>query len=666
MKLPFRIDRLSPDRRWLLLGLGLVVAPHLGRLPWWAAGLCLLSLGWRVLYEVGRLALPGRMLRLGLTLGTLGGVFATYHTIFGREAGVTLLLGLLCLKTLEMRTHREAALTIFLAFFVVITGFLFDQSLLIGVYMFGVVWVLLVALIAAQHRTGGGPAIGLERVYVGRAGLLLAQALPLLALLFVLFPRVDTPLWAMPEESTAATTGLSEEMSPGQVSRLADSPEVAFRVQFKGPIPGAEHRYWRGPVLGAFDGRTWSPLEQAGRGQSAIPAAGEETVDYTLTLEPHRRHWLFALDLPASAPAGSILSSEHQLFTREPLTEVSRYALRSRLGGRSGPYPEPRLSTYRQLPDGAAPRARALAARWREEAPSPEALVRRTLDHFADEAFYYTREPPLLRGDPVDDFLFESRHGYCEHYASAFVVLMRAAGLPARVVTGYLGGEVNPLGGYLIIRQSDAHAWAEVWLAGEGWVRIDPTAAVPSERIVDAADQTRRLPDSERRAVGDSALLQRTLRQLRYGWDRVNHTWNQWVIGYDSTRQQSLLARIGLDGLGWGGLAALLFGTLGGVLVLIGVLLIRGGVLAPDPVQRCYLRFCRKLAGTGLVRGRAEGPAAFARRVARDRPDLAGAVWNLTRLYINARYGPAPNADATRKMCRATREFQPARRRPGG
>lgn len=650
MRLPLG-DRLTAERRWLLLGLALVIAPHLLRLPAWVVGVCAAALGWRLGHELGRWPLPGRLLRLALTLGTVGGVFATFHTIVGRDAGVALLLGLMCLKTLEMRSRRDTSFVIFLAFFVVVTGFLFGQSLLIGVYMFGVVWVLLAALIANEH----GEAQAGDRVYARRAGLLLGQALPLLALLFVLFPRVDNPLWGMPKDASAGRTGLSEEMAPGEMGLLADSPEVAFRVQFDEPPPPAAQRYWRGPVLGAYDGRLWTPLKGI-REQAAPPRGhGGGHVSYTVTLEPHQRHWWFALELPATIPDGAELNGEYQLLGEDPVRAVTRYRVESRLGGQTGPVPEPALEAYLRLPAHSAPHTRELMAAWRRETGSARDLIRRALAHFAGEGFYYTREPPLLPGDPVDDFLFQSRRGYCEHYASSFVVMMRAAGIPARVVTGYLGGEINPLGGYLIVRQSDAHAWAEVWLPDGGWVRVDPTAAIPPERILDAGDATLRLPDAERRAVGDGRWVQKLWSHVRFGWDRINHGWNQWIVGFDADRQKGMLERLGLDGIGWPALAGMLFGGLALVLLAIGARLVRREAGRRDPTQACYLKFCRRLARLGLVRGAAEGPADFARRVAAQRPELATAMWEVTRLYVSERYGPAPSRDRGRALCRAVR-----------
>lgn len=661
MSLPLGLDRMATDRRWLLLGLTLAILPHLGRLPVWMSALCALALGWRIAHELGRAPLPGRLLRLALTLGAVGGVFADYHSIVGRDAGVTLLVGLLCLKTLEMRSRRETTFVVLLSFFVVITGFLFGQSLLIGLYMFIVVWALLVALIAAEYG-----AQARDWQHARRAGVLLGQALPLLAILFVLFPRVDNPLWGVPKDGAAGRTGLSERMAPGEISLLADSPDVAFRVQFDGPLPPPGQRYWRGPVLGAYDGRMWSPLERDGE-RPPPPAAldtARETAAYTVTLEPHQRRWLFALEWAATLPGHATLTDEYQLLSDAPVSAVTRYRVESRLGARTGPVPEPLLAAYRRLPAGTAPQARAFAERLRGQSASGEEFIRRTLEYFAEEEFYYTREPPLLPGDPVDDFLFDDRRGYCEHYAASFVVMMRAAGLPARVVTGYLGGEVNPLGDYLIVRQSDAHAWAEVWLPAQGWVRVDPTAAIPPARILDTATSSRRLPDEQRLAAAQgSGMGQQLLRQLRYGWDRINHGWNQWIVGYDTARQKGLLERLGLEGVSWPGLAALLFGGVGLVLAGTGLVVARRHRPPVDPAQRCYLRLCNRLERVGLVRAAAEGPTAFAERVARVRPDLAAPVWRATRLYVRERYGPEPDGERARAICRAAARLKRRRLR---
>jgi transglutaminase-like putative cysteine protease len=382
-------------------------------------------------------------------------------------------------------------------------------------------------------------------------------------------------------------------------------------------------------------------------------------VRYTLTLQPHQQRWLFALDLPGELPPESTLSADFEIVATRPVRDLRRYTLSSYPRYQLESFSQPALGRYLQLPYDGASRARRLALEWREQTRDPAHMVQRALDYFRDQPFYYTRNPPLLRDDPVDEFLFGSRRGYCEHYASSFVVLMRAAGIPARVMTGYQGGEVNPFGDYFIVRQSDAHAWAEVWLQGRGWVRVDPTSAIPATRIEAQADLERFQPElaTQREVPGWAA---RAWRQFGYGWDNLNHYWNQWIIGYDQRKQMAFLSRLGLGDIDWQGMVTLLFTGLGLVVAAIAVRLFRQHRHAHDPVVSAYRRFCRKLARHGLARQPAEAAGDFAARAQEARPDLASEVQAITDLYQALRYAPHPAADALRRLQRAVRRFRPS------
>ncbi len=661
-----RAWRADPAEAWLLGGLLLVVAPHFARMSGALSALCLGLLGWRVLAAFSRVRLPGRWLRVLLTFAAVGAVFASYHTLVGRHAGVALLVVMLCLKLLEMKGPRDTTVAIFLGYFVVITGFLFGQSVFIGVYMLVVVVVLTTALIAHQHRAREWGGWAGQRQHLRTAAVLVAQAAPMMLVLFVLFPRIPGPLWGMPKDAFTAHTGLSDTLSPGNIARLSDDDAVAFRVRFNGGPPPPAQRYWRGPVLWDFDGYTWSdpdqPREVRAPPQPIDYRALGPALNYTVTVEPHGRFWLFALDLPARVPGDATLTSAYQLLSRHPVQGVRRYRMRSYPQYRLDPDTAPSPQRYLALPRDTAPRARALAARWRAQAADAAGVVREALAYFRKQPFYYTREPPATPGDPVDGFLFETRRGYCEHYASAFAVLMRAAGIPARVVTGYQGGEMNPVGDYLIVRQSDAHAWAEVWLRGTGWERVDPTAVIPPGRIDSSEDLARIRPDERQnveRQRGD--WLTRTWRGLGYRWDSLNYYWNQWVVGFDRRRQNTLLEQLGLGGISWRGTAGLLFASLGViVLALAAFVLLRRRATPSDPVQRCWRRFCAKLARRGLVRGPAEGAQDFAQRVRRQRPELAAQVSAIAALYNRLRYSSAgAKRDDLERLGRAVRAFRP-------
>ena len=404
-------------------------------------------------------------------------------------------------------------------------------------------------------------------------------------------------------------------MSPGAISQLGLSTQVAFRVEFDGPIPEPSTLYWRGPVLEKTDGRTWSADEPLLNRQIPDLEARGAAVYYTTTLEPHNQHWIFALDVPGTVQHDMRISDQYQLFSTRRVRDRTRFHLHS--------YPKAIMKrmTIEQknaalkLPEGAHARVRELALSWRKEVPNDAELVEKALRYFRSKPFFYTLKPPLLLNDPVDDFLFETRRGFSEHYAAAFTILMRAAGVPARVVTGYQGGEVNPLGDYVIVRQRDAHAWSEIWTDERGWMRVDPTAAVSPQRIEQGIDTA--LPNQIGPEVfnfAPSGRLGRLFRNLRYGWDTVNNTWNQWVLGYGPARQQSLLEKFGIDATNWRSLLLWLLTAIIFLLALVSVWLIRAAP-TPDPVVKLYQRFCTKLARVGLRRRAHEGPHDFANRV---------------------------------------------------
>ncbi len=644
--------RLDRERTvWLTVSMALVLAPHALRVPLWVSTLFALFALWRLAHALAAVRLPPGWLAGVLGLAVLPGIYAAYGTLTGRSAGIALLVVLTGMKLLEARTLRDAFFVCFLGYFLVVAGFLFSQSIPTGVYMLAVVLVMTATLVA-MSSTAPLPLAPRLRL----AGRMLAQAAPVALILFLVFPRLPGPLWGLPKDAHAGVSGLSDTMAPGNISRLGLSDAVAFRVTFDGPPPEPSALYWRGPVLWHTDGRTWTAARTgAARRPSFVEPAGAP-VDYEVVIEPHQRRWLFALDAPVSLPRGSVITEDLLLLAGEPVRERRRYRLRS-YPGRSLPHlSAPMRRAALALPASAHPRARALAARWREGAgDDSRALVAAALDHFRAEPFHYTLSPPPLDLDAVDQFLFETRRGFCEHSAGAFTVLMRAAGIPARVVTGYQGGEANAVGDYLVVRQRDAHAWAEVWLADAGWVRVDPTAAVAPSRIEVGMDAMTP-PSFGPRALGlaPSQPVRAAWLRMRQSWDAVNHRWNEWVLGYGPERQRRFLARFGVDAGRWTQLAAVLAVSIGLLLGAVALWLARPA-RKEDPFARAYARFCRKLARAGLERAPAEGPVAFAARVARERPALAEAAGRVTRLYVHARY--AGGAVDPRALERAVRAF---------
>jgi transglutaminase-like putative cysteine protease len=628
-------SKASSQNLLLLLSLFLVISPHLVRLPVLLSLFCCLILVWRLFYEAGKMAFPGKIIRFFLMIIGIVGVLSSYHTIVGRHAGTALLIIMLCLKLTEFKTSRDATVIVFLGYFIVITSFLFSQSIPIAIYMMVTVILLTTTLIAFQHQTQS------QTQHIKLASQLLLYSIPLAIVLFLLFPRVSGPLWGLPEDAFNARTGITDTMSPGNISNLTNSYEVAFRVKFDKNIPQPEHRYWRGPVLWSYDGNTWTAPEYERIESPFINYQGySEATSYTVTLEPHQQHWLFALDIPATIPNQAKLTPELQILSYKPVTQVKRYSLTSYSQYQlpAHDYLSPRR--YLALPENISPRAQLLIDQWKSKYRSSQQIINQALDYFMQNDFYYSRKPPLLFDDPVDEFLFATRKGYCEHYASAFTVLMRMAGIPARVITGYYGGEINPLGNYMIIRQSDAHAWSEVYLKDKGWLRIDPTSVIPPDRIEANEDIVRIQPDSSKAITlgKDISWLNQSFKSLHNLVDSINNIWNQWVIGYNNNKQVALFKAFGVPEITWQGLSTLLFIILAAFLSVFSFFILKSREQT-DSVAKIYLRFCRKMQKAGFKKLENETASTFARRVVTDIPDKKLAIMKITSTYNILHYG---------------------------
>jgi protein-glutamine gamma-glutamyltransferase len=632
----------------LIAASALAVAPHaLWLSPWFDVPAAAL-LAWCAANAIrGGSSPPPRWTLVALTLASTLGVFVFYHTILGRDAGVTLLLMLLFLELLETRAPRDVFVVAFLVYFVALANFFFSQSIPIAGLMLLTVVVTTTALVGFS-----APLRPIEE-NLKTAARILAQAGPVMLLLFFLFPRVQGPLWGVPQDAYTGVTGLSETMKPGELNALALSDAIAFRVKFQTASPPRNRLYWRGPVMTDFDGQTWRVGLPQLRREMSIEASGPP-IDYEVTLEPHNRNWMFALEMPVRLPEAARLTSEYLVISLAPIRSRIRYEMRSspvflaRSGGNQRD-----LALALRLPPDADPRARALARGWRESLRDDAAIVTSAVDFFRGNRFEYTLEPPKLGANSVDEFLFDTRQGFCEHFASSFVFLMRAAGVPARVVTGYQGGDTNPVDGYMVIRQADAHAWAEVWLEGSGWTRVDPTAAAIPIRVelgVTAAAPT------------EVPLLMRSgldwLKGLRNNWDALTNQWNQWVLGYNPDRQREMLSRLGMKQPSWETMTLVLFWSVGSVLLLVALWLLRG-MRREDPVQRAWLRFCDKLARAGLSRANAEGPLDYAGRVARRLPARENEVRAITALYVDQRYGPVADLESLARLKSLVRDFAP-------
>jgi transglutaminase-like putative cysteine protease len=652
----------------LLAALAFVVAPHFEHLPWWATALLVVLWFWRVWLVVAQRPLPGRFAMLPLLAAAAGAVWLEHRTLVGRDAGVTFLLMLLALKLLEMRARRDVFVVIFLAFFILLTQFLFGQGVLIALMSLAGVLLLFFVLVSVNLAEGDLPA----RTKMRLVGLVMLKSIPLAAALFLLFPRLNGPLWGMPGDSSASRTGLSNTMSPGSVGRLLENDAIAFRVLFAGGVPLTDQLYWRGPVLGTFTGRTWVPLGDSGRTPPLQVEPGAQSVyDYTITLEPHQRDWIFALDLPVDLAGALELALKQrpdgQLLAGRLINERVRFRLRSATSYRYGLNETPlSLQGWLQLPAGYNPRTLELAIELRRTVPgamesraADGALVQAALRRFREQPFRYTLEPPALGRHAVDEFLFDTRAGFCEHYASAFVVLMRALDIPARVVTGYQGGEFNPIDGFMTVRQSDAHAWAEVWLAGRGWVRVDPTAAVAPERVQRGGRSAGAASGAGGPAFGDRGFG--LLRAIRFQWEAIENGWNQWVLSYTPERQRELLRSLGL--LPDGQTLALVFAV-----VISAILAVLAAVSLRHRTQRDRLgellaQLRERLAAAGLEAPAHLGPRALLALVGprlepASQAEARGLLDDLER-WRYSRASSALPAAAVRALRRRVRRYRP-------
>ena len=640
------LPREARDTLFLLAVIAWVVLPHVGNLPWWASLLCAGMLVWRGTLAVRGRPLPGRGWLVALLGIALLGTWATHKTLLGRDAGVTLIVVLLALKTLELRARRDAFVVFFLGFFTMLTNFFFSQSLAVaGAMLLGLLG-LLTALVNAHMPVGRPPLAQAART----AGWMALLGAPIMALLFVLFPRF-APLWGIPSDAMTGRSGLSSSMQVGNVASLALDDSVAFRVRFEGRPPPQADLYFRGPVLSDFDGREWRPLVARLASRFPPPRFTEPNLEafgppvrYELTLQPHNRPWLLTLDAasePPEAPGIEVaMSSELQWVANRPVVDLLRYRATSHVSFRHGPARRLQvLPDYTQLPPGYNPRTLELAGRLLRENPTadPRELVQAALALLRTGGYSYTLEPGQYGTHTADEFWFDRKQGFCEHIASSFVILMRAMSIPARVVTGYQGGQPNALDGYWVVRQSDAHAWAEVWLQGRGWVRVDPTSAVAPGRT----GTFQRLNVSAGLLAGAMDTVNPNLGALvRSAWEAMNNGWNQWILNYTQSRQLAMLRNLGFSSPSWEDLGRIL-------LIVIVIVAIAGALwswwdrVQHDPWLRLLGRVRKRLRDSGLEVGNTAAPREIAHLVTtRFGPDARGLAQWLLKLEAQ-RYAPA-------------------------
>ena len=530
--------------------LALLIAPlsalslHLLRFPPWMLIFTVFIFCWRLQIYRGVWPFPSKLIRVVLVFTTLAAVFISYRQWYSLEPMVFLLMMAFLLKILEVRELRDAIVLVFVAYFVAASAFLFEQGIVISLLGLIVIALLTACLFILQ----ASKTSFFSKRTIKQVGLLIAQAVPVMLLMFFLFPRIGA-LWSVPLQSDSAVTGVSDSMSPGDFSQLSQSRAVAFRVSFDNdqPPPAIE-RYWRGLVLTQFDGRRWQRTNQQrfdlfDSNAEIYQSTGDESLNYEITMEPTSKRWLYGI--PLATVGETSLSNNplarnpyNELVLKNPIAQRLRYRVESNLQYRVSESASI-LRESTMLPRDFNPQTIAQARVWWQETQNTQAYINRVLN-FYTENFTYTLSPPLLGEHTADEFLFDSQSGFCEHFSSSFVVLMRAVGIPARVVVGYQGGEWNTEDNYLIVRQQEAHAWAEVWLEGQGWLRVDPTAAVAPNRI------ERNLAESL--SAVDQLLVDRGVlpafdwaRQLSLRWDSLNYNWQRWVLSYDDQQQYNLL-----------------------------------------------------------------------------------------------------------------------------
>ncbi len=627
---------------WVSAAFGAGIALNADRMPAWVTLVSLGFIAWRVIADVRPVGLPRSLVRSVVAVLLVVGVLLRFRTLNGLNAGMALLALMGSIKLLETRTQRDQFIVVGAALFLLLAACLDRQNLVRVPLYLAHAWICCSALAVLAYAPSRSDSHLDDRGAVLLAGRTLLLSLPLALLLFTLFPRLPGAFWAIPR-SDEALTGLGDSMTPGSIARLTSSYEVAFRAQFEGAPPPPQERYWRGPVLHDFDGATWSRTRGSQAQRDPLQYLGRQ-YRYRISMEPSSQRWWFALDTPTASPLPRVyFTYDYQLVSADPIAEPTQYSLVSHTSTRS----TTALSALGRkqdtmLPRERNPRTRELAQQLRARADSDAQFVGAVLEHLRTGGFTYSLEPPTLGADSVDDFLFGSRTGFCGHYASAFVALMRAAGVPARVVTGYLGGEWNPVGAYFIVRQSDAHAWAEVWLQGRGWTRVDPTGVVEPARLTRGILDL--LPDAvsaPARFVWSkpwlSALLQR--------WDALNTWWNDRVLKFSYEDQLRLLERLGIHAPGGRELGAIFAA---GMLTWMSWIAWRIGrstaVAPPDRIARAYTRLCRRLAHAGVAREAHQGPLEFATQVRTRRPDLE-AVPELILRYSQLRYGRTPGTE---------------------
>ncbi len=640
---------------FLFSAIGLITLPHVANLPIPIFAFFSALFIWRFgcIWQPKLLA-PKKLLFL-LTLSSFGLLFSQYQSILGRDAGTSFFILALGLKLMEINSERDLYLITYLAFIVAGSQFLYQQSILMGVYSL-FVCIVLIATLVIINTPKPNTVTALKK-----SGSIMLQALPMTVILFVLFPRLEAPRWMIFQESSQSLTGLSEQLEPGAISKLGLSDELVFRVKFKGEIPPPKQRYWRGPVYGHTDGKRWNITRHqsvVAKHQAKLDFSGSG-YEYKLMMEPQTKNWVFALDMPNKFPATLRQISTYQLVSMKNSQQRAEYQLSSNVNYNTGYLTKTEFKLNTQLPvRDPSVKIRQLIQQLGANKSNPEVFIKNLLNHFRTEKFHYTLTPPLMGARPIETFLFEQRRGFCSHYATAFVYLMRVAGIPARVVGGYQGGKINPVGGFLEVRQANAHAWTEVWIENQGWVRFDPTAAIAPERIEQGVNIEQQIAAGSANFssinIDNSALS--LLKNANMLLQSMDYSWQRWVINYNTSNQNRFL-----DSLGIGDLRSLFFWMLGliaVVTIVLALILFPAYKIKQDPILRLYLRFCKKLSKVKLIRQPHETASAFAQRAIIELPAQQVQIQQITELYLTLRYSNKTELQTFKQLKQHVQQFK--------
>ena len=639
---------------FLLSSLGLIVLPHVTHLHWAVFGFFCLLLVWRFVGIWRPDRLPPFPWIVFLIVCGMAIIYSQHRGFLGRDGGTSLFVIALGLKLMEIKTERDLYLINYLAFIVAASQFLYEQSILMAAYILFVTCVLLAVLIYINsHVAQTGAALK-------KAAVIVAQAIPMAIVVFILFPRVEAPRWLLFNDDHQAKMGLSDSMEPGSITDLGMSDELVFRVKFAGAIPPPKERYWRGPVLTKTDGKKWTQVSSLSYEKylDKLTYIGSP-YQYTLLMEPQQKNWVFALEMPAEFPQVLRRNANYQLVAGEDLDKRSEFKLVSFPAYNTGYITKTEYKDARQLPRAASENINHLVAQLHGFDSPPDVFISQLLNHFRKEDFHYTLTPPLMEDNPIETFLFETRFGFCSHYASAFVYLMRVANIPARVVTGYQGGEFNVVGNFLEIKQADAHAWAEVWLENRGWVRFDPTAAIAPERIEKNIDIARLVPGGLISYAVSSKGTQAAfnlLKQARQLWSNVDYNWQRWVINYNNTNQASFLSIFGIDNFKT--MVYWMMGFVGIITAILSLFLFYQKPKVDDPVLIAYKRFLRQIAKSGITKNSGEGSRDFSERLKPRLPAQAAAIEQITTLFMEQMYGKKPSKEGLIQLKNLVKGFK--------